>query len=90
MNVILEGIAQSEQKINGLKERLQVLAENAVIIQTAVQEVNGIIETNAASSQEVAAASEEQSASTEELAALSKMVADIAIELEELVSHFKV
>ena len=52
--------------------------------------MNGIIETNAASSQEVAAASEEQSASTEELAALSKMVADIAIELEELVSHFKV
>ena len=90
MNEVIKAIAQSEQNIGSLKERLQVLSDDTVILQTALVEVAGIVEETAASSQEVAAASEEQSASTEEMAALSKMVANVADELKVLVNHFRV
>jgi len=90
MNAVIGAIAQSEKNIGSLKERLQVLADDTVIIQAELVDVASIIEETAAASEEVAAASEEQSASTEEMAALSKMVADIADELKALVSQFRV
>jgi methyl-accepting chemotaxis protein len=66
------------------------MSANAVQVSKAVETIAGIAEENSAATEQVSAAAQEMSAQVEEIVASSQTLKDMAINLEESVSRFKV
>jgi methyl-accepting chemotaxis protein len=66
------------------------MSANAVQVSKAVETIAGIAEENSAATEQVSAAAQEMSAQVEEIVASSQTLKDMAINLEESVSKFKV
>ncbi len=66
------------------------IGENASNINDKVQDVSSISEENAAMSEEVSASSEEQNATMEEIGATAEELNELSVNLEKIISIFKV
>lgn len=86
-------IAVAIERTNGVMPKLSdasmILNQNKDKILELMENLSSVAEQNAAGTQEVAASIEEQSASVEEIANSSNNLAQIAVELTEMVQQFK-
>jgi methyl-accepting chemotaxis protein len=83
--------------VNSLSERVQNISAAAEEVSASTSEVVGsmhqitsLVQSNSSATQEVSSATQEQTAQTEEIGANASNIARLAIELHELVSHFKI
>jgi methyl-accepting chemotaxis protein len=68
----------------------QQMGERKAEISDSIQKLSAIAEDNAAASEQAAAAIEEETASTEEIAGASESLSQVALELQSLISEFKI
>jgi methyl-accepting chemotaxis protein len=87
-----DGVAVVEQAraaFAAIGERVTDIGYRIEQLATSTSEVAGVAEQSSASAEQVSASTEQTSASTEELASAARDLAGTALELEEIVSSFK-
>jgi methyl-accepting chemotaxis protein len=75
--------------IRNINNKAEEMAENSDNVERAISEIASASETAAANAEEVAASSQEQNAATEEIIAASQNLAEMADELSDSISKFK-
>jgi methyl-accepting chemotaxis protein len=75
--------------IRNINNKAGEMAANSDDVEKAIREIASASETAAANAEEVAASSQEQNAATDEIITASKELADMAEELSESISKFK-
>ncbi|WP_158638576.1 methyl-accepting chemotaxis protein [Metabacillus litoralis] len=84
---VIEEVAAQSQEVSAIVEEVTASSQSMVKM---VEEVASISQQTAGNTQNVAASAEEQNASMEEIAASSESLSQLAIELQEIVSRFKI
>lgn len=87
---IYEMVDTVNQQANEMAKTMEELASGTQQVVNSIQEIDASSKNVAAESQSVSAATEEQSASMEEIAASSRNLANLAQELTETSSRFKI
>ncbi len=87
---IAAAIDNAKKAVQGLAQSSNMIKERKDEVFDTVQNLSAIAEENAASSQEASASTQEETASMEEIANLSSNLASITMELQGMVSRFKV
>lgn len=86
----IENTAQTLQNIiDNISNKADQMADNSDDVERAIKEIASASETAAANAEEVAASSEEQNAATDEIISASQELAEMAEELSESISKFK-
>ncbi|RAK06862.1 methyl-accepting chemotaxis sensory transducer with Cache sensor [Halanaerobium saccharolyticum] len=75
--------------IDNINNKADEMAANSDDVEKAIKEIASASETAAANAEEVAASSQEQNAATDEIITASQELADMAEELSESISRFK-
>lgn len=75
--------------ITNINNKAEEMAANSDDVERAIREIASASETAAANAEEVAASSEEQNAATDEIITASQELAEMAEELSESISKFK-
>ena len=88
-NNIENGIGKMHKSISYLTSSNDNIVTNSTHLQEVISKITHIAEDNAANTEEVSAATEEQNASIQEVSESSSSLADLAIELKEIVHTFK-
>ncbi|MBI9011746.1 MAG: hypothetical protein JEZ08_05890 [Clostridiales bacterium] len=88
-NNIEHGIRKMHESISYLTSSNDNIVTNSTQLQEVISRITHIAENNAANTEEVSAATEEQNASIHEVSESSSCLADLAIELKEIVNTFK-
>ena len=88
-NNIEQGIEKMHESISYLTSSNDNIVTNSTHLQEVISRITNIAEDNAANTEEVSAATEEQNASIQEVSESSSSLADLAIELKEIVHTFK-
>lgn len=87
-------ILTSVENISPLMKKTYTVMDEIVnskeMVMERVEDISSVTEENSAATQQVAAASEEMTASSEEVAATAQRLSDVAIDLKEDVSQFKI
>jgi methyl-accepting chemotaxis protein len=83
-------VEQVSAQIKGISSAIGQTARDSQQIVSSVHEIRQISQETTAHTQTVSAVTEEQSASTEEIAAASQALANLAEELTQIISKFKV
>lgn len=83
-------IEQVSDQVQDISAAIQQMASGSRQIVSSVKEIDEISKDTAGQTQTVSAATEEQSAATEEIASSSHALAELAAELKESVSKFRV
>ena len=84
---VIEEVAAQSQEVSAIVEEVTASSHSMVKM---VEEVASISQQTSGNTQNVAASAEEQNASMEEIAASSEALSQLAIELQEIVSRFKI
>ncbi len=87
---IMKQVADIKDKIDTFQAASQKIAEGANNIVAAVDSIDEVSRETAANTETISAAAEEQSASSEEIASSSNALAEMAVELQDSTSKFKV
>ncbi|MGP4071788.1 methyl-accepting chemotaxis protein [Piscibacillus sp. B03] len=89
-NEISAAVMQVSSRMKEVNESISHIEErNGSLVQT-MEELNNYTENTSGLAQEVASAAEEQTASVEEVTSASSVLADMAVELQETASKFKI
>lgn len=86
---IENGIGKMHESISYLTSSNDNIVTNSTHLQEVISKITHIAEDNAANTEEVSAATEEQNASIQEVSESSSSLANLAIELKEIVHTFK-
>ncbi len=76
--------------IDGINTSFAIIGENTNTVADKVQNVSAVSQENAAISEEVSASSEEQNAAMEEMGVAAQELNELSINLEKLISTFKI
>ncbi len=88
--LIANSIGTTELIIEKLSEGIKVLNTNKDKLMVLMQNLSAISEENAAGTEQASAATQQQAASSTEMARASEGLAEIATELQDMISKFKV
>ncbi|WP_010095244.1 methyl-accepting chemotaxis protein [Ornithinibacillus scapharcae] len=83
----IDGIVQ---KMEGVAQAISKISANTDDLVESMENVSSISERTSNFTQEVAGATEEQTASMQEVASATRVLADMALELQHLASQFKI
>jgi methyl-accepting chemotaxis protein len=87
---IVSAIEQLAQEINTVAEAINHMSAGSATMLNSINAIDQVAKANTSEVQDVSAATEEQSASMEEIAAASQNLANLAMELQEAISTFRV
>jgi methyl-accepting chemotaxis protein len=87
---IVQTVLETERKANSIADLSQMQTDGAQKMVEAIDEISRVAQDNAASTEQVSAATEEQSAAMQEMVLSCKELADLADELLQSVSRFKI
>lgn len=87
---IVESILKLSEQIKDIAGAINQMAEGNQSLFTAIREIEAVGKTSAAQSQMISSAAEQQTASMQEIAASSQSLAQMATELTQAVSKFKI
>lgn len=89
-NDILEMVTTAKEKVDAMSTNVVDMAHNAEKIGDAVERIDEIAQQIAQNTQQISSAAEGQSASNQEIAAASQTLTNMAVELQEAASKFKI
>lgn len=89
-NEIEKAMANTERIVQMIERASVIMAEQKDQVQDVIETLSAVSEENAASTQQASAAIEEQSASIQEISSASEDLAQLAISLRQLIAKFKV
>ncbi|MBO8157252.1 MAG: methyl-accepting chemotaxis protein [Bacillaceae bacterium] len=87
---ISDAVEQVSARMEEVARSIEQINNGTHSLVQSMEEVNGITQQTAGFAQEVATATEEQTASTEEVSAATKTLAEMAQELQDAISKFKI
>ncbi len=87
---IVNAVGNLTEQIAVISEAIHKMAKGSATMLTSIEQIDKVSKTNAAESQAVSAATEEQSAAMQEIASASQNLANLAMELQEAISIFRV
>lgn len=87
---IVDSVGNLTGQIAIISEAIHKMADGSAVMLNSIGQIDEIGKTNAAEAQSVSAATEEQSAAMQEIASASQNLANLAMQLQEAISIFKV
>jgi methyl-accepting chemotaxis protein len=87
---IATAVGSLSDQIVIISEAMNKMADGSNVMLTAIAQIDAVGKTNATGAQSVSAATEEQSAAMQEIASASQNLANLAMELQEAISIFRV
>lgn len=87
---ISDSIDDIVEKMNGVTNAISDISSNTDQLVQSMENVSSISERTSNHMQEVAGSTEEQTASMQEVSAATRVLADMAMELQEIASKFKI
>ena len=89
-NEIEEAMLQTEKIVQRIEHSSVIMAQQKDQVQEVIETLSAVSQENAASTEQASAAIEEQSASIEEISNASEDLSNLAISLRQLIEKFKV